>query len=338
MGSQLERQRQEEEVNKLILGSKDDPTLYQENIGDDEDEGIAPEGQQGTPPEQKPVEATAKPDDSEEQTYKAKYQVLAGKYNAEVPRLQSRIQELEKNAANADTSQYETKIQNLEAQVTELKAKLDKPADNSDIGMDDVEAKLRDEYGDELANMITGLISKHRGGQSSNDDVARLSSDVNELKQSAQQQAFNNKVQSLTAILEAKSVSFKDTDEDPLFHDWLAQHMPQTGQPRQYFLNQAFNRGDLKTVAEFYTDFKAQERSKFNDNPLSDHIDASQNHGAPDSGSEQETWTVAEMEAFYADVRKRNIGTGPLRDKPQSYIDELEQSLQRAMQSGRLVQ
>lgn len=336
MSSKAERMRQEEEVNALIQASNS-PTPDNGNTGQEENHVPSQSQEKRTPPA--PEQA---PNGDSDQTWKAKYEVLKGKYNAEVPRLRAQLQEAQDASNNVDISQYQTRINELEKQVSDLTAQQGQN-NNSDITNDDIERKLADEYGDDFAGMIVNLIAKKGGGGSDqgykqlHDKVDKLEQDNAKTQQEAAQQLYANKIKSLTEILKAKNINFKEVDEDPLYHEWLEQHMPQTGMPRQHFLQRNFANNDLNAVAQFYIDFKAHERSTFNNNPLADHVDAAGDHGAPDSGSDEDTWTVTEMQAFYADVRKRSIGTGPLAEKSQEYVDKLEQSLNRAMQNGRLI-
>jgi hypothetical protein len=316
MSSQIARMKAEEEANAMILGMQNNPTLA-ENTGSVEE----------TTPKQAPQAERIPNTSGSEQTWEAKYKVLQGKYNAEVPKLRDEIQTLKQQTQQpaTDVSQYTKQISDLQTKVNTLESQ--KP--NSLEDGKDLDGYLESEYGSEFANAIKNMIKQHSGSQgASSSDVTELKSQFDNIQRDNQQSQQDLKVQTLTETLKSQGIDFKQVDTDPMFVEWLAQEEGQTGHPRNEFLGQSFAKGDINRTATYYSAFKAQERSSFDKNPLANHVDVSGNHSVPDSGSEEDIWTGDDVKRLYEDHRKGDI--------TQETFDKYEQSLNRAMLAGNL--
>lgn len=322
MGTKADRQRAEEEANAIILAEQNESTLGDENTDVEETKKPDPQPDIRTP------EPDKEPDLNSEQTWEAKYKVLQGKYNAEVPKMRDEIQSLKQQLDRAplDAAEHQQQISQLTQQIETLTGQLE--AKNQPDG-DDIDALISEEYGPELSAHIRKAIEKHTSKPvQTGNDVSDLKKTVENIQRANEQTQHQAKMTSLEAMLKADGIDFSQMDSDPLFHEWLAGEEGQSGQARQSFLEHHFASGDLKRAAAFYIAFKAQERSSFDKNPLGNHVDAAQRHSAPDSGTEPETWSATDIERFYADVRKGRL--------TQAEINKYEQSLARAMQEGRV--
>jgi len=186
---------------------------------------------------------------------------------------------------------------------------------------------IASEYGDDLANAILGMIKKN-ATPSSGEEVGQLRQQVEDMQRSSSQASRDMRITSLTQMLKARSIDFQKTDGDPLFHDWLAQNHPGTGNSRQDFLAQHFNNGNVEAAAQFYSDFKAQERSSYTENPLAKHVDVSGQTGSGDNDAQPDVWTGDDVTKLYSDQRKGKF--------TREEFEKKEQSLNRAMQNGDL--
>lgn len=314
-GTRTARLKAEEEINNQILAEQNNSTPEPGNTEDEQ-----------TPPVEQPQEVRTPVNTDSEQTWEAKYKVLQGKYNAEVPQLRDEIktlkQQVESQPAPVDVSEYQK-------QINDLQSRLDAKESQPETSQEDVDDYISNEYGPEFAAAIQNMIKRQSPqAQAPNDDVNQLRQKVDDIERTNQQSQQEMKVSTLKQTLKAQGIDFEQTDTDPLFHDWLAKEEGQTGQPRSVFMNNHFANGDIAKTAAFYTAFKAQERSSFQDNPLNNHVDVSGNNGAPDTGSSSEIWTGDDISRLYEDHRTKRI--------TQAQFEEYEQSLNRAMQEGRV--
>lgn len=328
-GSRLARQKAEEEANAFILGKNETPTQDSENNAEsntgDEGNNVQHETQDRTPA---PVQATDSADELREKLRisEARNEVLQGKYLAEVPRLNSEIKSLtdqlnaKEQSPNVDA--LNKRIQDLELQLNSKES----DAVSSDAEVADY---ISSEYDPQLAKSILAMIKQHATPQNG-EEVGQLRQQVEDIQRTNQQANHELKVTSLRNKLSASGINFDKTDGDPLFHDWLAQEHPGTGANRQYFLNKHFSSGDIDAAAKFYSDFKAQERSSYDKNPLSNHVDVSGQHNSGDSLEQPDHWSAADIDKLYSDLRRGKI--------TQAEFAKHEQSLNRALQAGLVTQ
>jgi len=312
-GTRTARLKAEEEANALILEQQNNPTLDNENTGDEE-----------TPPLQQQEEVRTPVNTDSEHIFEAKYKVLQGKYNAEVPQLREEIktlkQQLDSQPAPVDESKYQKTID-------ELQRKLDAKESQPVTSNQELDEYIASEYGAELANAIQNMINRHAAPKS-NDDVTQLRQKVEDIERNNQQSQHEMKISTLKQTLKSQGIDFEQTDTDPMFHDWLAKEEGQTGQSRSVFMQNHFASGNIAKTAAFYAAFKAQERSSYQKNPLANHVDVSSNHSAPDSGAESDMWSGDDIDRLYKDQREGRISEAEFKKQ--------EQSLNRAMQEGRV--
>lgn len=327
MGSKLDRQRAEEEANAFILGNKEKPAQdsgdTEANTGGEEN-NVQRESEERTPA---PVQATDSADELREKLRisEARNDVLQGKYNSEIPRLNSEIKSLtEQLKANSSAS-----TDTLNKRISELEQQLASKEPDNVSSDSDVADYISTEYDPELAKSILAMIKRHAAPQS-NDEVMELRNKVDVMQRDSEQTSRELKITSLRNMLASQNIAFDKTDSDPLFHDWLAQEHPGTGQARQHFLNQHFSTGNINGAAQYYVDFKAQERSSYDKNPLSNHVEVSSNNSGGDTLAESEIWTPEDIDRLYSDLRKGKI--------TQAEFEKHEQSLNRALQSGNVKQ
>lgn len=103
--------------------------------------------------------------------------------------------------------------------------------------------QLRDDYGDELIDGIMKATAEQ----------------ANQAAAAANQGNFNTKKEMLSQRLSRRNINFEQTNNDPLFHEWLGKFDPNTGAQRQGALTQAFNNGDFDTAEKMFLDYKMSD-------------------------------------------------------------------------------
>lgn len=215
-----------------------------------------------TPPNQveTPPKATSNNVD-----WKAKYDVLQGKYNNEVPTLIDKVKSLESSALAPNESDQDLRNENLR-----LKQELDQAQQRNvaepNLALD---KHLVAEYGEEFAKAVANTAKaqvdavKSEFDHKINQQEQHISSWTNESKMTAIQQS-----------LSGLNIDFNQVDKDPLFHDWLNKKDDYSGSTRQQMMVDAFNQGDLNRVIRFYTAFMDSQKQRSENHPFNQHIEA----------------------------------------------------------------
>ena len=311
----------ENEANTAIQGAKE-PSTPEGNTDDkptNEQSATQPENQ--TPAQT----ATDLGDD-----WQAKYKVLQGKYNAEVPRMREQLDELRNQvmsgkAANDSDGRVQEQLTQLQSANEQLQQEL-ADAKRQPAKLDE---HLIENYGEDFAQAVA-----RQSDEQSKAVVSQLETQINELKsqlsnvtQSSQKTSADMVISALEHKLRTENIDFDQVDSDPLFHEWLAQPDELSGQQRGTLMREAFQSGDVGRTAGFYRSYKAHERSTLQSNPFDKHVDVAQPNSAPDTGSQQaDHWTPQDIEALYD-----AYASGRIND---AQFKEQEQNLFRAMQSG----
>jgi hypothetical protein len=189
--------------------------------------------------------------------YKHKYDVLQGKYNAEVPALHERLRLLEQQAKLKAIGQ-ESPAPEPEAPEGPPEYLREDDADN--FGEDMVEFNRRIAEGVAKEQMKPFI----------------------EQQKSIQRRAFESTLATLVP-------DWRDINANTDFLQWLGEEIPQTGMIRQQFLSLAERDLDATKVAEFFSTFKHDQATRnAAQPPAPDHISI--------PGSSQQTIPVAQVE------------------------------------------
>ena len=307
-----------EKANELIRqqseGQKSDP----EQGNTEQPQPQAQQPQENRTPEQPP-----QPQQSEsEQTWRHKYSVLQGMYNADTNKLKEQLQEAQQRSQDPS---LQHRLQALESENSQLKQQLEQQQQASTpSGELKLSQTLVDEYGEDFARAVAEQSS---AGSSDlinqlNQKISTLESKLNQTEQVTTQTTEAMRVRELNAELSKQGIDFEQVNNDPMFHNWLAAIDDASGEQRNTLMNNAFNRGDINRTAYFFTAFKAQEGSNFNNNPLASHVDVTSR--APGDAN---VWTKAQMDKLYADRRAGKIADAEFQ--------EWERKLFSAMQEGK---
>ena len=224
----------------------------------------------------------------DEANWEGRYKALQGKYNAEVPRLAQEIKSLKESVRySGETESLQREIELLKSQQqVQLVAQAPQSAHID---------RIRDDYGDELANAFSA-------SKSEND---QLRAQLNELMQRTNQIQTTNSLGALNSMLADKGVNFDQTNNDPLFVDWLSEVDTFAGVPRQQLLTQAYDSGDLPRAAQFFVAYVGSQQTSPELEPkpkasMEEHVKV-QSNAAPRSNvpTDPVPWTQKQIQEFY---------------------------------------
>lgn len=272
---------------------------------------LAPQ-EAGSP--QEPIQETETPNEPEQRAepetpraseWEHKYHVLAGKYNAEVPRLNQEVQYLREQVANLQASRQEPKTgPDVWEDVSSL------------YDQDDPLVKLVKQQNEQIAELKNRL-----------DQVNGHVDSVAESQAKTSQERF---YQSLDAFAK----NWKSLDNDRGFLDWLSQTDELTGYTRQELLNAAAGKLDAQRVAAFFNLYEGMQKKPTPVKPKPS--DGLKNQVKPDAGPSEvdagkRTYTRAEIKQFNDDVIK-----GRYKGR-EAEADAMDREIHAAMVENRIV-
>lgn len=261
----------------------------------------APEAETETPdaPDTatQPAEPEAKPEDDKhsqgddktptdepkrsEAYWEHRFNVINGKYAAEVPALRDEVKSLTK------------KLDEKERQITEMKSASDQSTNPGGL-TDEQMAKFKEEFGEDFVSFVQRMVSSSASKPDNSAEVNELRRKVEGFEQKEQQKT---EASFWTALNELVS-DWKTVNADDKFHAFLAQYDPQTGQQRQQSLNAAQQALDADGVAAVFNAFKKQQPQPETPRIPDDQVDppTSRSTTTPEAGR---IWTGPEIKDFY---------------------------------------
>jgi len=255
--------------------------------------------QQVAPPPPPPAPAP----NTGDEPWEARYRSLHGKYNAEVPRLNTALKD------------REAELSALREELEALKQAKDR---QSLVKPEEIQ-----EFGEPLVDLIRRAAREEVGTK--DQEISELKSQLKSIKSTSEQSVESTFYEKLaTAIPDWMTIN-----DDPEFHSWLAEHDELTGYQRQELLSQAEKRKDASRVARFFDAFK-KTKSKTQvaavDSLESQVPPTTSRADAPPQG--KKIWTRGEIADFYS------------RDKRGEYTVEqsaaIEQDIQEAVRDRRV--
>ncbi|MFI5397598.1 MAG: hypothetical protein ACHQ9S_18835 [Candidatus Binatia bacterium] len=257
-----------------------------------------------------------------------RYNSLAGKYNAEISRAVGTIE-----ALRAENQALLTRVGAPAPAVASPTA-----APSVDLSM--VSPKEREEYGEELVQMMA-RIAKANGGS----EVARLQAEINQLKggvQQAQQTAARTLRERVWGQLRNEVPNWETINNAQQFLDWLEIPDIMSGVARRFGLTQAFETGDGTRVVGIFKRFIEEDsraRVTADPNPprqaavdpatlLAPGAPRGTGGEAPNSASGK-IWSEQEIDDFYSRARRKKINPEEQR--------ATEEEIMAAVRDGRVV-
>ena len=207
--------------------------------------------------------------------WRHRFDVLQGKYNAEVPALRKEIATITEQLASADKQKSGTAIEQAHSAVSDLTA-------------DEIE-----EYGPDLVKFIqrvaTGA-SKGSGG-----DLSEIKGELDQMREEKRQDAEAR----FWSDLEAQVPTFREINANQAFHQWLAQIDRLSGQTRQQLLVDAQHAFDPYRVAAVFKSFSAEAKKTPKEQIPTDLIQPRQTKAAAQYLQQGKVWTRNEISEFY---------------------------------------
>lgn len=238
---------------------------------------------------------------AEEESFKRKFDVLQGKYSAEVPRMAAEIRDLKAKLAQAEAA---------------LKTKESAPPQPSRITPDEVS-----EYGEGFVDFV-----KRAAADSVPADVGEMRATVEQLKGETVRLARDR----FFSDLAKAAPQWESLNEDKAFLTWLSGIDPLSGRIRQEIFDEASNSLDAWRVANFFNGYRGeQEPEPQQPDPLVQQVEPPTTRvSAPPPG--KKIWKTSEIAAFYAAVREGRL--------PRDEAARVEEDIFAAQADGRIVQ
>lgn len=205
--------------------------------------------------------------------WRHRFDVLQGKYNAEVPALRKEIATLTSQVASS--AKPESAIQRAQDAM-------------SDLTEDEI-----DEYGPDLVNFIK-RVAGNAANSGGDGDIQKMKAQLEQLQ--------DDKTQDATARfwvdLETQVPNFRAIDPDPSFHQYLAGVDPLSGMTRQQLLVDAQRALDPYRVAAIFKSFSPQQKAQQNTIP-DELIQPRQSRSSTTDIQQGKTWTRNDISEFY---------------------------------------
>lgn len=244
-------------------------------------------------PEPKPGE----PEPAPQEDYKHKYEVLQGKYNAEVPQMAFQL-------AEANRKINELQKQAIEVQKPKEEPKPpEKPVENEKL------KSFQQEYPD-MVEPIT-LIAKSMIEETINklnEKISKIDESVGKVNQNLEKSDKERFLISLDADSEIGK-EWRKINEDQAFIEWLQEPDRYTGVKKHDLLMNAWNKMNTESTSNFFKDFKASKTSPPSTEGIPKETNKSQDvhppRGAKSQGVPKEEGnpvTPEELTKFYKDV------------------------------------
>ncbi len=281
--------------------------------------------------------------------WKHKYDVLQGKYNAEMPQLQQTNSYL-----TSELLTMKTLVHDLQQQLSGLQAKPNTPAAPASLNLgeflnDDQKKKLDEEgLSSEVLNMLGQAISGVTT-QQLDTQAAGFQQDIQTLRGDQAKTAEAN----FWTVFEGAIPDFKALNANPVFKEFMNVPVVGTGKTRQELANDALRNLDSHSVIAIYNEFKtsqppAGQQSQFTPGQQPqltpgqqpppgglvgqvDPIATLNVQGQPPvTVTDTRIYTKAEVNKFFRDVAIGNYKNNP------EQAQQLESLLLAACQEGRV--
>jgi hypothetical protein len=244
-------------------------------------------------------------DNVPEENVLQKYKTLQGMYNAEVPRLHQhnremsqRVQQMEQLLASMSAQQANTHAQQKPVERIVTEQDIEEYGDSIDM----MRKVTREELG-AVAQRIANIEATMRQMHSS--VVPQVQAVAQRQQVSAEQQFW--------AELAGNVPNFRQVNDHPDFQSWLLQADPLTGITRQTYLDDAQRSLDANRVANFFRTWLestghaavAQPTGNAATSELEKQVapGRSRNVGAAATTNTSKTYTPADIQKFFNDVR-----------------------------------
>lgn len=255
---------------------------------------------EGASPEAEPVVETEVPTPEapkpDEEAWQQRYKVLKGKYDAEIPRMQSEVAEL-RSQLNAALASIDTlKTPPVPEQPQHLVTDKDVEAFGSDL-IDVIDRKAREVARAEFAPKVAQLEAEN----------AKLKGELTGVSERQTDSARSVYFANLARVVP----DWEALNVDQQFLDWLAEVDPLSGLAKQEYLNRAYAAMDVERTATLFNTFKQSTAPAVQpvtrpSKQLQSQVAPSTSKASAPASVEPGTriWHLNEIEQFYTSVRR----------------------------------
>lgn len=290
--------------------------IHAEMMGNTEQPPAAPAPNTDPAPVSDPLKAPAPEQQGDDYaTLQQRYNVLQGKYRAEVPRLAENVRALE------------AKIQELTQQLAKPATSQPPPEAAPNLSQDEI-----DQFGPEFA----AFVQKASRAELSRELVTltkRLDAIEHRAKNTEQAVQLSAEDRFLAQLAEAVP-NWKTINSSPAWLQWLGEIDPLSGIPRQALLDNAHAAGDVTRVAGFFTTFlggaSGAQKPSSSQPTISPPAGRGGNPPPTAGGGQKKTYTRAEIKSFYDDKLR-----GLYQGREQEAM-RIEQDIAAAANEGRV--
>lgn len=299
---------------------------------------------QETPKEEPPKQETPPQDSS----FEHKYQVLQGKYNAEVPRLKRKL-----DAAVDENRDLKQRLTNVESMLASMQA-VQKPQTPEQPKLPDITDDERAQFGDDLIDLIE-RVSKRATLPEIEAHLKPLEGRVKQVDQSVastSKSMAESQRRQVFADLEAAVPDWRTQNEDEAFLNWLDEVDPLSGEQRGTLLTKAMNQFDSERVIRFFKSFRSENAGEVSQpapeaapgkKPVGQEPQAKLDDfvapGTPKTGtpsapdeSGKRVYTRADIHALYAEKNEFVKKGKPIPKR----LKEMEEDIFKAQSEGRI--
>jgi len=274
--------------------------------------------QPADPPKDSPKDDP--PKDQDALYWRHRHDVIQGKYNKEVPALHAEVRQLKQDNADKDS-----RIKELESQA--------QPSHDASGGPGNAQIEqFREEFGEELVDFVQRMIDAKGSGQAPDIDPSRVEELDQRVSRFEQEQQADAEARFWTDLQQAVS-DWRTINQDPQFHEFLAQFDSSSGKQRQAMLSEAQNALDAKGVIDIFQLYKSQQSSSPRQGRQIPEEDveprtAQTTTDTPQGGGNKRIWTGADISRFY-----KQKASGRLDPKE---AERLEADIFAAQREGRV--
>lgn len=254
----------------------------------------------------KPLKAKNPEKENDPEYWKRRAELMAGKYDAEVPRFAEENRELKK------------RLEELERQMQAAP----KPEATPNLDEDLVER-----YGEEFVRDMQRLLPTAQM-PTTNNEMELIKAEMQRLREGQQDLSFER----FKKDLDRHADGWQDLNTNEEFNLWLDGMDMASGMQRRQLFDTAVARADVERTAYFFNTFGQQTQSWEEQKPKS-KVPPAEHYMAPQQSKAQQTpqgkkvWSSGEVAKFYDDVRR-----GRLDDAAAARI---EQDIIAAQREGR---
>jgi hypothetical protein len=255
---------------------------------------------------------------SDDETWERRYKTLQGMFNAETARNKAEVADLK-----SQLKQVLSEIKESKAAPTEPQRSLVTDKDVEDFGGD-----LVDLIGRKAADVVNAEMSRLKAENAQlREEVGSVSEQQGEARRDVY---FSN--------LERLVPDYKELNVDTDFLEWLAEVDTMSGQPRQNFLNNAFESYDVDRTAVLFNAFKeltaAPAKPKVVPKELQRQVapGTSKASSVATTNANERVWKMSEIDRFYKDVARGNYKGNDVEQA------RIEAEIDQAVLEGRLSQ